>query len=48
MFEENEDGSFTALHHPFTAPKCSPEELEANPATALSRASVSLGSDGQL
>ena len=38
MFEENEDGSFTALHHPFTAPKCSPEELEANPATALSRA----------
>ena len=38
MFEENDDGSFTALHHPFTAPKCSPEELEANPATALSRA----------
>ena len=38
MFEENEDGSFTALHHPFTAPKCTPEELEANPATALSRA----------
>lgn len=38
MFEENDDGSFTALHHPFTAPKCTPEELEANPATALSRA----------
>jgi len=38
MFEENDDGSFSALHHPFTAPKCSPEELEANPATALSRA----------
>ncbi|WP_248799843.1 aspartate--tRNA ligase [Pseudomonas sp. MWU13-2105] len=38
MFEENEDSSFTALHHPFTAPKCSPQELEANPATALSRA----------
>jgi aspartyl-tRNA synthetase len=38
MFEENDDGSFTALHHPFTAPKCSPQELEANPATALSRA----------
>ncbi len=38
MFEENEDGSFTALHHPFTAPKCTPQELEANPATALSRA----------
>ncbi|MGI3745940.1 MAG: aspartate--tRNA ligase [Janthinobacterium lividum] len=38
MFEENDDGSFSALHHPFTAPKCSPDELEANPATALSRA----------
>ena len=38
MFEENDDGSFSALHHPFTAPKCSPEELEAHPATALSRA----------
>ena len=38
MFEENDDGSFAALHHPFTAPKCTPEELEANPATALSRA----------
>lgn len=38
MFEELEDGSLTALHHPFTAPSCSPEELSANPATALSRA----------
>lgn len=38
MFEENDDGSLSALHHPFTAPKCSPEELQANPATALSRA----------
>ncbi|MBD8480812.1 aspartate--tRNA ligase [Pseudomonas coleopterorum] len=38
MFEENDDGSFSALHHPFTAPKCTPAELEANPATALSRA----------
>ena len=38
MFEENDDGSFSALHHPFTAPKCSPQELEANPAGALSRA----------
>ena len=38
MFEENDDGSLSALHHPFTAPKCSPEELEANPAGALSRA----------
>jgi len=38
MFEENDDGSLSALHHPFTAPKCSPQELEANPAAALSRA----------
>lgn len=38
MFEENDDGSLTALHHPFTAPKCTPEELQANPQAALSRA----------
>lgn len=38
MFEENDDGSLTACHHPFTSPSCSPEELEANPAVALSRA----------
>jgi aspartyl-tRNA synthetase len=38
MFEENDDGSLTAMHHPFTAPKCTPEELQANPAAALSRA----------
>lgn len=38
MFEELEGGALTALHHPFTAPLCSPEELKANPATALSRA----------
>ncbi|KEI72422.1 aspartate--tRNA ligase [Endozoicomonas elysicola] len=38
MFEETDTGSLTALHHPFTAPTCTPEELEANPAQALSRA----------
>ncbi|SEA36067.1 aspartate--tRNA ligase [Microbulbifer marinus] len=38
MFEEDDDGSLTALHHPFTAPSCSPEELEAKPLDALSRA----------
>ena len=38
MFEENDDGSLSALHHPFTAPKCTPEELQANPQAALSRA----------
>ena len=38
MFEENGQGGLTALHHPFTAPTCTAEELEANPADALSRA----------
>ncbi|TGG93930.1 aspartate--tRNA ligase [Natronospirillum operosum] len=38
MFEQDDDGSLAALHHPFTAPSCSPEELKANPAGALSRA----------
>ena len=38
MFEETDKGGLTALHHPFTAPSCSPEELKANPLTALSRA----------
>lgn len=38
MFEENDDGSVSALHHPFTAPSCTPGELAANPLPALSRA----------
>lgn len=38
MFEEVEGGGLAALHHPFTSPSCSPAELEANPASALSRA----------
>ena len=38
MFEEDGDGNWTSLHHPFTAPSCTPEELQANPGTALSRA----------
>jgi len=37
MFEEIE-GGWHALHHPFTAPSCSPEELKADPGAALSRA----------
>ncbi|WP_133493274.1 aspartate--tRNA ligase [Alcanivorax sp. 24] len=37
MFEE-EDGRYYALHHPFTMPKCDPEELKSNPEGALSRA----------
>lgn len=38
MFEETSDGGITAIHHPFTAPSCSPEDLKANPLTALSQA----------
>ncbi|MCR9185850.1 MAG: aspartate--tRNA ligase [Halieaceae bacterium] len=38
MFEENAAGALTPLHHPFTAPSCSPEALAADPAAALSRA----------
>jgi aspartyl-tRNA synthetase len=38
MFEEDSEGGLTACHHPFTSPLCSTEELEANPAVALSNA----------
>ena len=38
MFEEASDGSLTALHHPFTAPSCSVEDVQADPLKALSRA----------
>jgi len=38
MFEQTDDGGLHAIHHPFTAPSCSAEELEKSPATALSRA----------
>jgi aspartyl-tRNA synthetase len=38
MFEEDGEGRLSACHHPFTAPLCSVEELEANPAPALSNA----------
>lgn len=38
MFEETDAGRLTAIHHPFTAPSCTPEELTADPANALSRA----------
>jgi aspartyl-tRNA synthetase len=36
MFEEDEKGGLASLHHPFTSPKCTPAELKANPAAAIS------------
>ena len=38
MFERDEGGGMTALHHPFTAPACSVDALRAEPEAALSRA----------
>ena len=38
MFESDERGRMSALHHPFTAPSCSAEALLAEPAKALSQA----------
>jgi aspartyl-tRNA synthetase len=39
MFEQDEDGSLNAVHHPFTAPaEDDPEMLLADPASAISRA----------
>jgi aspartyl-tRNA synthetase len=36
MFEKTSDGGITAIHHPFTAPSCTPQELEADPLAAQS------------
>ena len=38
MFEATSDGGITAIHHPFTAPSCTPEELAEAPLQGLSRA----------
>ncbi len=39
MFEwDEESGRWVALHHPFTAPACTVEELKQDPGAALSRA----------
>jgi len=38
MFERDKEGNLNSLHHPFTAPSCTPEELRQHPDNALSRA----------
>ena len=38
MFERDERGGMTALHHPFTAPVCTAEALKEDPEAALSQA----------
>ena len=39
MFERDEEGNLAAMHHPFTSPKdFSPEQLEANPTSAVANA----------
>jgi len=38
MFELNSSGEITPLHHPFTSPKCTQEELRADPLSCLSDA----------
>jgi aspartyl-tRNA synthetase len=38
MFELNANGEITPLHHPFTLPKCSKEQLKKDPLSCLSDA----------
>lgn len=39
MFEKDDEGNWSAMHHPFTAPKdLSPEELKADPKGAVANA----------
>lgn len=38
MFEEDDKGGLTAIHHPFTAPSVEPESLLENPEASLSKA----------
>lgn len=36
MFEETDDGNWTSVHHPFTKPKGTVDEMKNNPESALS------------
>jgi aspartyl-tRNA synthetase len=38
MFEKNKSGELTPLHHPFTAPSCSVEDLKQDPLEAITDA----------
>ena len=38
MFEKNRSGDLTPLHHPFTAPNCTADELKEDPLGALTEA----------
>ena len=38
MFEKNKSGELTPLHHPFTAPNCTVDELKDDPLGALTEA----------
>ena len=38
MFEKNKSGDLTPLHHPFTAPNCTADELKDDPLSALTDA----------
>ena len=38
MFEKNSEGNLTSLHHPFTLPNCSVDELKNEPEKAIAHA----------
>jgi aspartyl-tRNA synthetase len=38
MFEKNSEGNLTSLHHPFTLPNCSLDELKNEPEKAIAHA----------